>query len=341
MARWLGSIVYFHIDGFCIDITLLSNHSLWKSTEIKTSMGFNYWAWIATHMCLSNYPIKKACSYGRQVIHVHDFDRDGSELQQLGLTSYLAPIGSKVPFADEKYFKDLGVNVSSIDYSDYEGADIIADLSKGPSENFEINRFSGSFDAVFDIGTSEHVGNTFASISNAFTLLRDGGYYFFDLPYSGWLNHGLIQFCPSYFAELARTNNLNMLFQFAHPTCREGDIVFARDNINYFPKYITSLFGCIQKTDASLTPLKPPVQTSCNVPAPTSFSELGELNGERNLPLLNSLAPDDFIPYMNSTKTFDLYWSTWNSARKICQHNIFTPMQSILSPLEHERIIIF
>tara|TARA_B100000674_G_scaffold499057_1_gene541379 strand:- start:37407 stop:38321 length:915 start_codon:yes stop_codon:yes gene_type:complete len=292
-------------------------------------MGFNYWAWVASHVALTNFPIKKACSFGRQVIHVHDFDREGTELSQLGLTDYLAPIGSdSLPYADERYFKDLGVNVLSIDYSDYEGADIIADLSKDPSENSEIKRLSGSFDAVFDIGTSEHVGNTFASISNAFALLRDGGYYFYDLPYSGWLNHGLIQFCPSYFAELSRTNELNMLFQFAHPTCREGLIVFARDNVNYFPNCITSLFGCIQKTGPLLKTLMPPVQTFCDISGPIDPSMLGELKGERNMPLLNKLAPDDFISYMNSSKVFDLCWSNWNNTQIMCQRNIFNPMQN-------------
>jgi hypothetical protein len=295
-------------------------------------MGFNYWAWVASHISLTELPIKKACSLGRQVIHVHDYDQDGIELKQLGLTEYLAPIGSdSLPYADERYFKDLGIEILSIDYSDYEGADIIADLSIEPSKNLDICRWLGSFDAVFDIGTSEHVGNTFASISNAFALLRDGGYYFYDLPYAGWLNHGLIQFCPSYFAELTRTNELDMLFQFAHPTCREGMIVFTRDNVNYFPNCITSLFGCIQKTDKASKPLKAPVQTYCDIRGPVDLRELQVLRGDRNMPILNNLKPDEFIQYMNSSKSFDVYWSNLNNAQVLGKCNIFNPFRPLNS----------
>jgi len=289
-------------------------------------MGFNYWALVATQLSLSNLSIKSACSFGRQVIHIHDFDKLGPELEQLGLTKYSQNAGSgSLPYADESFFPDQGVELSSIDYSDYEQADIITDLSCRAPSNQTIRGLSGRFDAVFDIGTSEHVGDPFSSIYNAFELLRDGGYYFFDLPYSGWLNHGLIQFCPSYFAELARTNGHKLLFQFMHPTCRQGVMVFARDNVNYFPGCITSIFGCIQKKSSSEQTLKPPVQTFCNITGEMDYSLVENITGEENMPLLNQVSPDEFISYMMSSRQFEMYWSSWNKAEKIGQRNLYMP----------------
>lgn len=289
-------------------------------------MGFNYWAFVATHWSLQAYNIRKACCLGRQVIHVHDFDRCGKELIDAGLEKYIGEQGADhLPYADTAYFGDLGIICDSVDYSDEENPSIIADLSTPYRENVVIQKAAGRYDAVFDIGTTEHVGNPFASIENAFMLLRDGGYYFYDLPYANWMNHGLFQFCPSFFADLCRANNLELLFQFMHPTCREGSIIFARDNVNYFPSVITSLFGCIQKS-ASQGPFRPPSQSFCHEQAPSNIRR-ESLRDNRNRPLLNKLIPEDFYDYMNGTKCSPLYWSTWNEAGLISHDNLFTPWE--------------
>lgn len=176
-------------------------------------MGFNYWALLATNWSLNLFNINRVCCFGRQVIHVHDYDREGKELIDQGLIDYLPALGSNIlPYADLKYFKDRNIVVDSLDCSEYESANIIADLSIPYNFNKAIQQRKGNYNAVFDIGTSEHVGNTFASIENALMLLDEGGYYFYDLPYANWMNHGLIQFCPSFFSELCRTNGFEMVF---------------------------------------------------------------------------------------------------------------------------------
>jgi len=77
----------------------------------------------------------------------------------------------------------IGCELSCLDYTLDEGATYLGDLSHEILIN---NHFgNGNFDTVLEIGTSEHVGNPFSSLYNAFRLLRDGGYYLNDLPYNG------------------------------------------------------------------------------------------------------------------------------------------------------------
>jgi hypothetical protein len=288
-------------------------------------MGFNYWALVASDWALKNFDIKKICCFGRQVIHIHDFDKGGKELQELDLTEYISGLEpSELPYADTRYFPDRGVAADSLDYSSYEGASIIADLSVPHEYNQRLKELAGRYDAVFDIGTTEHVGNTFASIQNAMMLLKPGGLYFYDLPYTNWMDHGLIQFCPSYFAELCRTNEYNLLFQLIHPTCREGDLIFLRDNVTYCTPTIMSLFGCIQKGVSLEKEVKPPVQTFCSERDPLVLNEIEQKVGE-NLPILNVLRPSEFLEYMSSSRLFPLYWRSYSSLEMVGHKNIFSP----------------
>ena len=202
---------------------------------------------VASTWCINNFEIKNAISLGRQVIHIHDYDLEGDELAITGLSKAdLAQQNGNLPFIDELYCTSNGLKLDSIDYSDYENATYISDLSQS-TEHFLECGVGQDYDAVFDIGTSEHVGNPFNSINNAFSMLRPGGFYIYDLPFCAWNDHGLFQFNPSFFTHLCRQNNFEMEFQFLHPTCREGTLIFVRDNAPVLPKVITSIFGCIRK----------------------------------------------------------------------------------------------
>ena len=82
---------------------------------------------------------------------------EGLELKQRGLDKYISA-GEK-SYADELYAPGKNITLDSLDYSPYEGAKIIADLRNPPEWNPEVVAKQNSYDAVFDIGTSEHVGN--------------------------------------------------------------------------------------------------------------------------------------------------------------------------------------
>ena len=95
----------------------------------------------------------------------------------------------------EFLFKALGAeNLSCLDISSYEGADIIQDLNVPLSDEFV-----GKFSCVVDIGTSEHVMNVAQSISNLRNLCSVGGHVIMLNPANNWLGHGFYQFSPELF----------------------------------------------------------------------------------------------------------------------------------------------
>lgn len=107
----------------------------------------------------------------------------------------------------EELLREIGARaVTSIDVSDYEGCDIVLDLMEDVAARADLaQRLCGRFDTVMDFGTSEHVFNFPQALVNAWNMLRDGGAYIFDLPVTGWVNHGLVQFTPSYFHSVGKT----------------------------------------------------------------------------------------------------------------------------------------
>lgn len=96
-----------------------------------------------------------------------------------------------------------GGEVHALDYSPYEGADIICDLNSYdlPAE------YIGKFDLVIDGGTLEHVFNQNNAINNINRLVREGGYVYHMLPCSGWVDHGFYSYSPTFFEDVYTKEN--------------------------------------------------------------------------------------------------------------------------------------
>ena len=93
-----------------------------------------------------------------------------------------------------------------IDISGEEGADYIFDLNF-PVDDQDI---LGAFDFVFDFGTAEHVFDTKAFLNNVFKLLVKDGIYLFSLPSNGWIDHGFIQYSPTFFYDFCAHNSKSL-----------------------------------------------------------------------------------------------------------------------------------
>ena len=86
----------------------------------------------------------------------------------------------------------LGVSALTImDFSTYEGADMIQDLNEPVPEHLE-NRF----DALIDSGSLEHVFNFPVAVANLMKLVRVGGTIFITTPTNNLCGHGFYQFSP-------------------------------------------------------------------------------------------------------------------------------------------------
>lgn len=98
----------------------------------------------------------------------------------------------------ESFWRQLAgsddAKIDSVDYSNYEGANIILDLNEPLPEEHH-----GRWSAVYDGGTLEHVFNYPQALRNAMCMVRLGGHLFLATITNGFCNHGFYQFSPTLF----------------------------------------------------------------------------------------------------------------------------------------------
>lgn len=100
-------------------------------------------------------------------------------------------------------FKMFGFReVYALDYSKYEGANIVYDLNteKLPEELNE------KFDFVINGGTLEHVFNQADALRNMSKMVKRGGYIYHLSPLTGWVNHGFFSMSPTLFLDYYTVN---------------------------------------------------------------------------------------------------------------------------------------
>lgn len=93
--------------------------------------------------------------------------------------------------------------VDSIDYSSFEGASIIFDLSKPIIEEHLIEKY----DTILDLGTLEHVFHINNALINASKLCKINGQIIHVLPANQECGHGFWQFSPELFFSLYSKEN--------------------------------------------------------------------------------------------------------------------------------------
>jgi SAM-dependent methyltransferase len=118
------------------------------------------------------------------------------------ITGALPRVGGAGETNDVAFFAHLGLQTFAMDYSDFEGAEIIADLSKTLDE-----RLHGQFGTVIDSGTIEHVFNLRQAFTNCVKLLRPGGQIVHISPVNNYVNHGFYQLNPTVFHDYYDANH--------------------------------------------------------------------------------------------------------------------------------------
>ncbi len=118
----------------------------------------------------------------------------------------LAGVGAE--YKPEKYCDSLLLQhfdaavVDAWDYSDYEGANHIADMNKPLN-----GRVSSAYDTVIDAGSLEHVYNAPQALLNVSDLCSEGGQILHMLPANNYCGHGFWQFSPELFFSLYTASN--------------------------------------------------------------------------------------------------------------------------------------
>ena len=103
----------------------------------------------------------------------------------------------------------------SINYVDYKSIDINGALGSYQFDlNFIINEkynFQEQFDLVINNGTGEHIFNQYSFFKNFHNLTKKNGFMLNILPFIDWINHGFYNFNPIIFADMAASNNYEII----------------------------------------------------------------------------------------------------------------------------------
>jgi len=96
----------------------------------------------------------------------------------------------------ERFLSDLlgARSVRSLDYSDYQQADIIHDLNQPLAPELH-----NSFDTLIDGGAIEHIFDIRQVLGNYMTLVKTGGSIFILTTANNMCGHGFYQFSPEFF----------------------------------------------------------------------------------------------------------------------------------------------
>ena len=115
---------------------------------------------------------------------------------------------NKNKFSTKEYFTSIG-------FKDYKSIDINGayesyqfDLNKNISETYN---FDEKYDFVINNGTGEHVFNQYSLFLNFHNLTKLNGVMLNILPFIDWINHGFYNFNPIFFADLAASNNYEIV----------------------------------------------------------------------------------------------------------------------------------
>ena len=97
-------------------------------------------------------------------------------------------------------------NVEAIDFSDYEDADIIHDLNFPVSKNL-----LDKYDAILDIGSTEHIFDLPMVLKNMCDMLKPGGSLFLSYPCSNYIDHGFYSISPTLLFDFFKINGFSNL----------------------------------------------------------------------------------------------------------------------------------
>ena len=133
-------------------------------------------------------PMDDVLTIGRQALFLHP-----SELRRVRESCPGALPGYRWgEFADRYIAQCLHARqIHSLDYSSYEGADLLHDLNKPVPEIWH-----GKYDVVIEAGTLEHIFNFPTAVANLMKMTKAGGTMFVSMVANNLCGHGFYQFSP-------------------------------------------------------------------------------------------------------------------------------------------------
>lgn len=130
---------------------------------------------------------------GRQSMKLKERFKDRLDdlMEERGLDFDCAAFEQEDGYAETLFTKLGADSVEAMDFSDFEGANLVHDLNAPVPEDYV-----GRYDVIFDGGTTEHVFDVAASMDNINRMLAPGGIFISAVPANNWFGHGFYQFGP-------------------------------------------------------------------------------------------------------------------------------------------------
>ena len=120
----------------------------------------------------------------------------------------LENLSNKNSYSTKDYFMSIG-------FKEYKSIDINGAYN---SYQFDLNKdilktynFNQKYNLVINNGTGEHVFNQYSLFLNFHNLTKVNGIMLNVLPFIDWINHGFYNFNPIFFADLAASNNYEII----------------------------------------------------------------------------------------------------------------------------------
>ena len=162
------------------------------------------------NIILNNKP--SAIDLGSQTASIDNTFIQNLFIQNKTLNSFqkknLLELSKKDSFETKDFYISVGFNdYKSIDINGaYESFQF--DLNKNIYEKYN---FDKKYDLVINNGTGEHVFNQYALFQNLHNLTKISGIMLNIVPFIDWINHGFYNFNPIFFADLAASNNYEII----------------------------------------------------------------------------------------------------------------------------------
>jgi hypothetical protein len=155
-------------------------------------------------LCLGFPDIYFRMDQFRQMAFGTNTNLDDSVTLQLSSRKYFAKLGC---ISGESLFRSLGFqNVEILDYSQFEGADIMFDLNRSDLPSSLVN----GYDVIIDHGTIEHVFHIPNTLNNIYKMLNVGGRIIHSSPSSNFVDHGFYMFSPTLFHDFYTANKFKI-----------------------------------------------------------------------------------------------------------------------------------
>ncbi len=161
----------------------------------------------------------------------YDVRIDDETVMRLSKGSAYGPDGTPNESFIGELLECFGLTYHSIDIADGYRTTIL-DLNTQPLPR----RFVGTFDTVFNLGTTEHIFNQIACFRAIHEATKVGGHIVHQLPALGWLDHCYFLYTGRFFFDLANYNDYELtFFEWSHLDQKEDMFVGLRSYRKMYP----------------------------------------------------------------------------------------------------------